>query len=93
MTGFRTAFYSASVAALSIGLTGIAQAQDAAQPASEAPQPETFDGDIVVTASKREQNLNDVGMTVTAISGDDLDERRITSVQDIAAAIPGLKFA
>ena len=39
MKGFRTAFFGASVAALSIGLTGVAQAQDAAQPTSEAPQP------------------------------------------------------
>jgi iron complex outermembrane receptor protein len=93
MKGIRTALYGVGVAALVIGLTANAQAQDAAQTTSEAPQANTFEGDIVVTANKREQNLNDVGMTVTAISGDDLDERRITSVQDIAAAIPGLKFA
>jgi iron complex outermembrane receptor protein len=93
MKGIRTAFYGAGMAALAIGLSATAWAQDAAQPVSETSQAGTADGEIVVTANKREQNLNDVGMTVTAISGDDLDERRITSVQDIAAAIPGLKFA
>ncbi len=92
MMGIRTAFYGAGVVALAVGLTANAQAQDSAQPESET-QAQAYSGDIVVTANKREQNLNDVGMTVTAISGDTLDERRITSVQDIAAAIPGLKFA
>lgn len=49
--------------------------------------------EIVVTANKREQNLNKVGLTVTAISGEALAERGITSLQDVAAAVPGLAFA
>ena len=64
------------------------------QPAPATSQAEPVDPlEIVVTANKRKQNLNDVGMSVTAISGEMLAERRITSVQDIAAAVPGLKFA
>ena len=39
---------------------------------------------IVVTANKREQNLNDVGLTVTAIGGEALKERKISSLEDIA---------
>ncbi len=50
-------------------------------------------GDIVVTANKREERLNRLGLTVTAISGAALAERRITSLQDVAAAVPGLTFA
>ena len=92
MTGGRNAFYGIALVALAAGIANSAAAQDTTAEA-EPTQSELFEGDIVVTANKREQNLNDVGMTVTAISGDDLDERRITSVQDIAAAIPGLKFA
>jgi outer membrane receptor protein involved in Fe transport len=49
--------------------------------------------EIVVTANKREQNLNKVGLTITAISGADLAERKITSLADVAAAVPGLSFA
>lgn len=49
--------------------------------------------EIVVTANKREQNLNDVGATITALSGDQLAERRITSLEDIASTVPGLSFA
>lgn len=48
---------------------------------------------IVVTANKREQNLNDVGLTVTAISGEALKERKISSMEDIASIVPGLSFS
>lgn len=50
-------------------------------------------GEIVVTANKREENLNDVGLTITAISGAALQERKITSLSDVASAVPGLAFA
>lgn len=48
---------------------------------------------IVVTANKREQNLNDVGLTVTAIGGEALKERKISSLEDIASIVPGLAFS
>ena len=50
-------------------------------------------GDIIVTANKREESLNKVGLTVTAISGAVLAERKITSLQDVASIVPGLAFA
>ncbi len=49
--------------------------------------------EIVVTANKREQNLNDVGLTITAISGEALKDRKITSLEDIASIVPGLAFS
>jgi len=57
---------------------------------------DTASGDpteIVVTANKREQNLNDVGLTVTAIGEEALKERKITSLEDIASIVPGLAYA
>ena len=70
------------------------------EPASEAPSgalaatSSTDDVvDIVVTANKREESLNKVGLSVTAISGEDLVRRKITSLQDLAAVVPGLAFA
>ena len=91
MRVFRNVFHGIGITALAIGLATGAQAQSAGVTSSETEEANA--GDIVVTANKREQNLNDVGLSVTAISGEALAERRITSVQDIAAAIPGLKFA
>ena len=97
MRGIRHALQGTCMFALAVGFATTAQAQNAPPPqaATETDQAEADQaaGDIVVTANKREQNLNDVGLSITAISGDTLAERRITSVQDIAAAIPGLKFS
>lgn len=47
---------------------------------------------VVVTAQKREQSLNDVGLTVSAFSGDVLKEQNITRLDDIAALVPGLSY-
>ena len=66
-------------------LPAVAQAQEAANEATA--------GDIVVTANKREQNLNSVGMNITAISASALQERKLTSLADVANSIPGLSFA
>lgn len=49
--------------------------------------------EIVVTANKRQESINKVGLTITAITGDALAERKITSIEDVAASIPGLSFA
>lgn len=49
--------------------------------------------EIVVTAQKREQKLNDVGLTVSAVSGQALQERNITTLSDIAQVVPGLVFS
>jgi iron complex outermembrane recepter protein len=49
--------------------------------------------EIVVTANKRSENLSKVGATIAAISSEDLQERKIESLADLASAIPGLNFA
>lgn len=47
---------------------------------------------VVVTAQKRPQLINDVGMAVTAIDSATLASQKITSLSDIANAVPGLDF-
>lgn len=84
--------WTAGTMALAVSLSTTAYAQDN----DESVQDEAAESQsnvIVVTANKREQNLNDVGLTVTAIGGEALTERQITSVQDIAAVVPGLQFS
>src|SRR5262245_15820434 len=51
---------------------------------------ETRLGEIVVTAQKREQALKDVPMSVTAIKGEELELRSLSSIQDISFAVPGM---
>lgn len=48
--------------------------------------------EIIVTAQKREQNLQDVSISVTAFSGDVLKELGFTNSIDIVAQTPGLSY-
>lgn len=71
-------------------------AQDA--PVSAAPPPTseaTQSGieDIVVTAQKRAQSINNVGMSIAAISGDALIERGVSTAADLVKTVPGFAYA
>jgi iron complex outermembrane receptor protein len=48
--------------------------------------------DIIVTAQKREQKLQDVGIAISVLSEDELRNRSITSATDVVSAIPNLKY-
>ncbi|SMC77863.1 TonB-dependent receptor [Novosphingobium sp. B1] len=48
--------------------------------------------EIVVTAQKRSENLSDVPMSITALSGDSLLQRGVQSVQDLTKFTPGLSY-
>ena len=46
--------------------------------------------EIIVTAQKREQNVQDVPIAVTAITGASLADNRVVSVADLSGLAPGL---
>lgn len=46
--------------------------------------------EIVVTAQKREERLIDVPMSVSVLSGEELKQRGIESIQDLSFSTPGL---
>jgi len=48
--------------------------------------------DIVVTARRREERLQDVPIAVTAISGDAIKQQQLVVVRDVAAYSPGLNI-
>jgi iron complex outermembrane receptor protein len=48
--------------------------------------------EIVVTAQRREENLQDVGIAVTALGGAMLTDLNITTATDITRAVPSLKM-
>jgi iron complex outermembrane receptor protein len=60
---------------------------DAPPPASEA---QSGFGDIVVTAQRRAQSAQDVGITINAFSGQQLANLGVTDVADIAEFTPGV---
>jgi iron complex outermembrane receptor protein len=76
----------------SAALAAPACAQDTPAP---APTPSsTYNGneDIVVTAQKREENLQDVPISIQAISTARLDNLNVTNFQDYAQMLPSLSF-
>ena len=81
--------FAATLASVSgLVIHGAACAQTSGGPAVEADY-----GDIIVTANKREESLSKVGQTITALTSDALKERKISSLDDIASAVPGLSYA
>ena len=49
-------------------------------------------GEVVVTAEKREQNINTVAMSVQAASGQTLQKLGITDTEDLQKIVPGFLF-
>ena len=49
--------------------------------------------DIVVTAQRREENLQDVPLSITAISGEELRENDIRDITRLEQVVPGLRIA
>jgi outer membrane receptor protein involved in Fe transport len=48
--------------------------------------------EIVVTAEKRESTVQETAISMTAVSGDQLLSQGITTVEDIAAKVPGISI-
>ncbi|MDG1948822.1 MAG: TonB-dependent receptor plug domain-containing protein, partial [SAR86 cluster bacterium] len=49
--------------------------------------------DVIVTAEKRSESVQDISQSVTAITEDDLDSKNINSFVDISAIVPGVTVA
>lgn len=60
-----------------------------AQPSTTAPVLE----EVIVTAQKREQRLQDVAMSLSAFTAQDIQDSGMIGVQDLAQMAPGLVFA
>lgn len=83
MYGCNLKLLSMSVSALGLAIyTTGASAADV----SEASAYE----EIIVTANKREQRLVDVPMAIQSISGNELEERGIDTIEDLGFAVPGV---
>lgn len=77
---------SATVAGAMAAMSpGVAIAQDGAAAVTDA-------ADIVVTANKRNQSINDVGLAIQALSGDTLKDQHVASLADLAGHVPGLSY-
>ncbi|KRB52674.1 TonB-dependent receptor [Phenylobacterium sp. Root700] len=48
--------------------------------------------ELVVTAQKREQNINDVGMSISAIGTEEIAARGVKGAEDLVRIVPGFTF-
>lgn len=82
----------ACAALAAITCAGAARAQSAGGPpspgAAAAPQVE----EVIVTASRRNERVQNVGGEVTALTGRDLSDQNAHSFNDFATSVPGLTF-
>ncbi|HEY5972362.1 MAG TPA: TonB-dependent receptor [Pseudoxanthomonas sp.] len=89
----RTARHPLSLAlrgaVLSLALPGLALAQETTAPA--APDEPTLLDTMVVTAQKREQQVEEVPIAITAYSGEFMDKLGITGLGQLAGYVPGLQ--
>lgn len=58
---------------------GIAHAQDSSD-------------DIIVTAQKRNENLRDVPIAITALSGSELEQKGLNNITDLPDLVPGVRM-
>ncbi|TKD50745.1 TonB-dependent receptor [Sphingomonas baiyangensis] len=84
--------------ALALATPAIAQeAGPAAETATAAEAPpqdaqEAAAGEIIVTAQRREQSIQDVPIAITAITAEALQENNVQSVEDFFALTPNVSF-
>jgi iron complex outermembrane recepter protein len=61
--------------------------------ASQAPEAATQLEDVIVTALKREENVQVAPLSITALSGSNLAKDRVLSIQDLGRNVTGLSFS
>lgn len=96
---YRVALYSGA-AAFALAAPGVAIAQDTQDteepaPAPAAPSLEAPSGtnQIIVTASKREQTLQETPISVSVTSGETLEQAQIRDVLDLQTVTPSLRVS
>ena len=70
-----------------------------AQTAATAPQPDSTQSvaprgldEVVVTAQKRQENVQTIPIAITAVSGSSLAERQVNSVSTLSSVVPNMTF-
>ncbi|ALJ16530.1 TonB-dependent receptor [Sphingopyxis macrogoltabida] len=69
-----------------------AMAQEAAAPEAPAAQEETYPGEILVTAQRREERVQDIPVAITAFGGQQVEKLGILSLENIAPRVPSFYF-
>ncbi|QYE34571.1 TonB-dependent receptor [Polymorphobacter sp. PAMC 29334] len=88
MTMKSTVLQTAALSFFALTVPQGASAQDVAAAQAEA----GGDGEIVVTAQRRSELINNVPLAITALSGSDLKTRQVSDGSDLERAVPNMSF-
>lgn len=81
---------STSLAAGALAIATHAEAQDTSPP--ETGSEASVENDIIVTAQRRSERLQDVPITITSLSSETLERANITDLSGIARVAPAVRF-
>lgn len=87
----KHAFAIALLASTAVGST--AYAQDMSVPAAKADESLPEPGEIIVRAQRVEQRLQDVPVAVTPVTAQELENKRLSDLPQLALAVPSLTVA
>lgn len=103
MTGTKIGFvtiarrrFICGVALAGLAMPAVAFAQDAgeAQPATDrGAEQQAIGNEIVVTATKREQTLQDVPVAVSVTTAETIERAQIRDLRDLSSVVPSLRVA
>jgi len=68
-----------------------AAAEEEAQPATDAPEDEAAGNDIIVTATKREQTLQEIPVAVSVTTAETIERAQIRDLKDLSSVVPSLR--
>jgi outer membrane receptor protein involved in Fe transport len=93
-TGTRAGFRASMIPALlwALTLSCAAAADPAAAPASAPEGNNNGLEEIVVTAEKRDSTVQATAISMTALSGADLEQQNIASLEDLVGKVPGVSL-
>lgn len=81
---FRRKPLAAAISALTVPLWG------AWTPAADAANEEQMVEEIVVTATRRSESVQDVPINISAVTGSEIEQQGLTNLAQLAAWVPGL---
>jgi len=88
----RALFLLSAVSGLALSASPTWAQEDPGAPQEDASQP-TFNDTIVVTARRRAEDISNVPVSISAFSGDQLEQKSITNIADLVKITPGVNLA
>lgn len=92
MKRFHALYLSGAIGALCASSSAVAQPISVADDGQSADPAASGLEDIVVTARRRAERLQDVPVAITAVSGEALEQRGVRAVEDLRSTTPSLNL-